>query len=146
METRYNHYDRYGIVYDFNLVKNIKVMSDKKPNNSVDYNSSSIEFSKDFNIGASSEQEASKFLKPKVVEIIQEMQVLVNGLSIEINNNGLLCLSFSNSGMFTTKSNYSLSEPKLFLEELEGHTDLVRLEKVLACIVKLEKQLDNNFK
>lgn len=145
-ETRYNYYNRCGVLYDFSLFKNIKILYDKEPNNKVEYNSSSISFSEHFKIGANSEMDAAKFLKPKVVEIIQKMNKVVNHLNIEMNNDGLMCISFSNENLFKRKAKYDLSEPELFYKELEGHTSLNNLEQIIKYIEKLEAQLDNNFK
>lgn len=146
IETRYNHYNRYGIVYNFNIFNNIKILHDKTPDNKVDYNSSSIAFSEKFKVGANSDMDASKFLKSSVVENILKLDNIVSSLNIEINDSGLMCVSFDDNDLISVKSKHTLSEPVLFYEELKGKTELHKLNSILSCIVNLEKQLDNNFK
>jgi len=140
-QTIYHHYNRYGIIYDLLLAKNIKVLSDKTPNNSVEYNSSSIEFSEQFNVGANSELEAAKFLKPPIIELILKINNLISSPNIEINRNGLMCLSFNDSDLWKAKTTKTLSEPQLFYDELSQHAELNKLESLLSCITQLETKL-----
>lgn len=146
--TVYDHYYRYGTVFDFDYARNIEIKSSGGITNPVSYRPSSISLSNDFNLGAEDEITISKFLKPTVVLAIEELSTKVNGLNIEIDSKGLMCISCTNKSLVDISSSrkYGLDEPELFSKEIEGFTRFETLEQITTCVKVLKKHNDNNFK
>lgn len=143
--TVYDHYDRYGLVFDFSHIKNFHICSSGKMRNKVDYNSSSISFSNEYSIGADNEMNASKYLKPKIVTLIEELSNSFTDINLEFNDSGLLCISFKDDNVFYAARNFGLRDPDEFYKELSGHTELTKLDTLVDFLKELSRHSDNNF-
>lgn len=144
-ETVECHHYRYGLVFDCEYGAGLAVMTDGSVGNPVTYSPSYTEFSERFHIGANSDHEAAKLLKPAVMELLMRYSRRYTGLNIEISNNGLMCISFKKDVLNTEETQYGLSKPNEFYEELSGKTSLYELYPLLDLHDDLIRHWDNNF-
>jgi len=146
-KTVYDKYDRYGIIVPFEYCNNLQIFS-FSPSQlyNLKLSSGSIAFDKTFNIRASDELAATKFLKPAVVVAISDMAGFLSQMNIEIDATGLMCLSFTDRNMIMGNQRYDLSDPAAFYDELAGQTKLRKLDRTLRFLHQLFKHSDSNFK
>lgn len=144
-ETTYHYFYRYGLVFNFALYKNITVASDFRPSRRKIYSPASITFNKIYDLGADNEHQLSRFLKPAVVEAFIEIDKHFSSLNMEINEDGLMCISFANDDVIDPITKFSLDQPAAFYEELERSAKLPRLDKLMGFYQTLKRHSDNNF-
>lgn len=148
-ETRvvYDHYDRYSLVIDFPWVTGISVRSDGHSQN--DYPSSmdtaSPDFNKAFCLTGRSEMACAKFIKPSTVLHLLKVFNLLKVPNLEFADSGKLCLSFTTSDLLTFGTQYSLSSPNEFYEEIAAGVALPRLMSALQWSHALAELHDDNF-
>lgn len=146
MRRQEDTYYRYGIIVDFNWVKGILV---KTGGGSHDYKSTFEtglpDFNKIFEVGANSQQDAAKFLKPTVILAFVDAHQYISDLSIEINNDGKLCISYSNDDTIDIPRKSSLADPTAFMKEISQKNLPPRLGEVMKLISIIEKHNDKNF-
>ncbi len=148
METRttYHDYYRHGLMLPFPYLKSLAVMSNGSVPNKQKYKPSSIAFNRRFSLGAKSELDLAKFLKPSVVECFLDADKALSNLNIEINDDGVMCLSFADNDVLNAKRTHGLNTPNEFLEELSGSSKLVKLDSIMQLFNNLTRHSDNNFK
>ncbi|MBY7854304.1 hypothetical protein KW429_11410 [Vibrio fluvialis] len=144
-ETTYHYFYRYGLVLNFGLYKNITVASDYRPSTKRMYSPASIAFNKIYDLGAENELQLSRFLKPAVVEAFIEIDKHFSSLNMEINEDGLMCISFDNDDVINPITKFSLDQPAEFFEELKHSAQLPKLTKIMDFYQTLKKYSDNNF-
>lgn len=144
-ETEYKHYYRYGLVFDFRYFENITITSDFRPKQKSSYKPSSIEFNKKYTLGAIDTQKLSRFLKPAVVEALLNIQKSFTNLNVEINSDGLMCVSFADDNVLKPNNKFSIDSPVEFYNELEEKAKLPKLNTVLDFYHTLKRHSDNNF-
>lgn len=144
-ETTYVHYNRYGLVFQFPYAQGLSINSNGRTVNQVKYRPSYGVFNDKFTIGANSEQQAAKYLKPALVEAIVTLSESFKGINIQISNDGQMLIAFDNCMLTNTKQQYDLKSPKEFYAELADHTDIVQLKLANQLYSTFSKYLDNNF-
>lgn len=142
--TVYDHYNRYGFVMDFDYFKNIEVKSTGTVIRHQDFKTGSIDFDNTFTVGADSDLNIAKFLTPVVVEAFNKLSNSLSGLNLEIDSNGKLCITCTNSSIFVSESTreYGIEQPNEFYDELAGFTVLNKLEAIYDFMYTLNKQHD----
>lgn len=145
-KTVYERFYRYGLIYDFEYIKNFHVASNGMIRNKVDYNSASIDFSNKFTIGAPSDIYAAKILKPKVVLLIEQLSTEFKNINIEFDAMGLMCCSFSDKDILYTKRRFGLEQSTEFYKEIQDKKTLEKLSLLTKFIQELSIHSDNNFR
>lgn len=143
-ETYYVHNDRYGLIFDFPYAQGLSINSNGTTKNPVNYKPSYGEFLKQFSIGANTELEAAKFLKPALLEAIVKLSADFSRLNIQILNNKML-LAFSECMLGEMKTKYSLASPTDFLDELKSKTVFDNIKSANELIRIFTRHLDDNF-
>lgn len=144
-KTRYDHYYRYGLMTDYAYFKNIAVISSGIVPHATKYKASSIEFSKYFKLGAMNELELSKWLKPTIVELLLNARNTFKKLNIEINQQGVMCISFSDEDIINGKYRHNLESISEFLDEINEKNKLPKLGKLMTLHQNIIKYTNNNF-
>ncbi|WP_369308342.1 hypothetical protein [Providencia rettgeri] len=143
--THYEHYYRYGLITDYHLFSNIAVISNGAVPFRTKYQPASMELSKYFKFGAESELELAKWLKPTIVEILLDARQIFKNLNIEINHDGIMCISFSTDDVIKTKHQYNLENIDDFKTELQTENKLPKLKQLIDFYKRIIKYTDNNF-
>lgn len=143
--TEFTHYDRYGLVFDFPYALGLSINSSGKTLNPVSYKPAYSEFCERFTIGANSELEAAKFLKPALVEQVVNLSHYFTRLNIQISNQGQMLIAFSEPMLSECKQQYSLREPQLFYQELQQNSVIENLKAANELLDVFTHYLDNNF-
>jgi len=142
--TVYDTNYRYGIIVDFNDIKDLLIQSNGAKSFEYEYKTESINFNNNFNVSSQNELTSAKFLTPKIILIIEEMQSLFYGIDFEFNYDSKLCISFEDDIVKSLKSINSLSNPSIFKEEISGKTQMIKLNKLLEYIHQLMVYSNNN--
>ncbi|NOI32043.1 DUF3137 domain-containing protein [Vibrio coralliilyticus] len=121
-DITYHHYDRYGLVFDFKYGAGLSINSSGETRNPVHYKPSYGKFNSVFSIGANSEQDAAKYLKPALVEKVVTLASRFEFLNIQISNDGQMLIAFSDAMLNETEQQYDLKEPEKFHHELKQRT------------------------
>lgn len=129
---------------DFDYFRNIEVKSSGTVVNLKNFNTASIEFDDKFSVGSDSNLNIDKFLTPVVVEAINKLSKTLSGLNLEIDSNGKLCITCTDSSLFVSESTrkYGIEQPNEFYDELAGFTVLDKLEAIFDFMYTLNKQHD----
>lgn len=144
-EIVYNHYDRYGIIFDFLYGQGLSLNSSGDTHNKVNYKPSYTLFNKKFEIGANSEIDAAKMLKPALQVELFEMTKKIPDINIQISNNNQLLIGTHENMFSRTKPNYTLKDPQAFYNELLEINKIDYIEKAYQIYNILTTHLDNNF-
>ncbi|WP_025562878.1 hypothetical protein [Psychromonas sp. SP041] len=144
--TVYDHFHRYGIMFDHNAASSVMICS-STPLSKLEqkFEPASLKFRKEFSVTCADQMEASKLTKPTVVLKFEEMADEFDGLNFEASENGRACLSVRNNLMGVTRKaglEYAIS----FKEEIEQNNQLKKLDKLLSFAVFINDKTDNNFK
>lgn len=142
--TYYEHFYRYGLLIDFGYFKGISIASDYVPRPKSSYKPASIAFSKHFSLGGDN-MELALFLKPAVVEVVEDLYQRLRKPNIEISSNGMMCLSFADSDVLTPAIDSSLDTPEAFFEELKVNKSLPKLDAIINAYQVMLMHSDNNF-
>ncbi|ELP5729268.1 hypothetical protein QTV44_002534 [Vibrio vulnificus] len=143
-ETVYHHYDRYGLVFEINLARGLAVISSGHVPRAVRYRPASIAFTKMFSIGALTEHDAAKLVPPTLQLALLEVGNRFKGFNIDINADGLLCMSF-NEDVLAASPKTDLTEPEKYFDELTGTTKLPLLKELLAFYDTLVDEWTDKF-
>lgn len=144
-ETTYHHYDRYGLVFDFNYGLGLSINSSGETRNPVNYKPAYGKFNDLFTIGANSEFDAAKYLKPALVEKVVSLANKFDSVNIQISNDGEMLIAFSDAMLSEIKQQYDIKEPKKFYDEIAQHTEIENLKAANELVALFTKHLDNNF-
>ncbi len=143
--TVYDHYDRYGFVVNFEFTESLRITESTFQFFQGSYKSSSISFNKKFNVDALNEHSAAKFLTPVIINEIEAAGGTLQSMDLEFNPAGELCFSFTDSNTIMGNSEFDLTQPEKFAQEIEGHQNQPKLQAALDFIHTLMKYSDNNF-
>ena len=155
----------YGVNVDFKFAKNILIAPSKSdafwkqfPRFSAgdffklpqSWRSSSITFNQIFQVSASDPQAAAKFLRPEILQTIEGLSNELEGLALEFNETGGLCLSCLDSDLIEPpKKEWAekrgLEDIDEFILDLKESRRHKKLNGVLNHIHTLMKYSDNNF-
>jgi hypothetical protein len=141
----YDHFDRFSLIIPFKFASDIAIVQDRNKHQGIFWETASIDFNKKFGVYAKTKETAAKFLTPKIIIEIEKLEACYSNLNLEFNQNGDLCLSFSNGDTLRATRNHGLDEPKAFIEEIKCHTQLGKLDTTLDIVHTLMKYSDNNF-
>lgn len=145
-KTVYYHYDRYGVIFDFEYGHGLSINSNGSTRNPVLYKPAYMDFNNKFEIGANSELDAAKYLKPALQESLVTHAKSFSGLNIQISEQGQLLIAFDQPLYEGLKSTNTLRNPQEFYNELAEDNNIERLQKINEIYHLLTKHLDNNFK
>lgn len=146
MERRTRTLYRYGLLHDFNLLKNIAVVSSGgNYNYPKGWQTTSKKFNDMFSVYADNEMTASKFLKPAVIIAFIELTKHLGGINTEINSEGKLNIAFSDDDVLELERKYSIASLDEFEKEINSMLKLPKLTKLLEFIEILKKFNDDNF-
>ncbi|MEI8659313.1 hypothetical protein [Vibrio sp. Hal054] len=146
-KTVYTTYYRYGLMLQFDYYKSIAIgRALVSGGRKAQYEPASIEFNRLFKMRCADDTQLSRFLKPAVVEAFIDFKNTLQSLNVEINADGLMCISFGDQDIVTPKTQHRLNKPALFFEELQGTNKLPKLTAVLHFYKTLTRHSDNNFK
>ncbi|PHS43790.1 MAG: hypothetical protein COB05_17770 [Marinobacter sp.] len=147
----YHHYDRSGIVVDFPYAKGLHICQAfastlyGKP-----YKPSSLEFDKAFHCRGKDAETLSRFLKPATVQSLSEAARELPRLSIEVNEDGKMCLGCGHRHVvqsiqnLTRETNPRIS-PEGFDKFIRASVEMPRLDKLNALAHTLIRYSDSNF-
>lgn len=142
----YDHYDRYGLVLPFGLLRNVAVVGFSFPGAGKEtYKPASNRFNKEFNVVAASELEAAKAMKPTVVIAFEEFSEILSQVNFEVNEAGDLCLSFADKDLIATTKDAKICDYEAFIEALEDKQEFAKLKASLDFIHYVMTKLDSNF-
>mgnify|MGYP002651405410 CR=1 FL=1 len=138
-------YYRYGMVCDFPFLKaNVLIGEDLQGSYKQSWETTSQDFNRRFNIYTTSEHEVAKFLSPSTI------QAFNNGIDMGSMNfefvNGRLCISFSDSDVYSLERTFGIDKINEFEKEIKEKQVLPKLQELLALVHKLMANSDNNFK
>lgn len=140
-------YERYCFVIPFSFYKSIQVSSEKtNPKLKNSWATVSSEFNRRFSVSANTTENASRFLKPAVIEAFQNIPKNFRDLNIELSANNELCFAFSGRDPFSSGRQYDLSKPSDFLDEVSNEVKSKELEEIFDFLHNLIRHSDNNFK
>ncbi len=143
-EIVYDHYDRYGLIFDFAYGQGLSLNSSGCTQNQVNYTPSYALFNKKFDIGANSEISAARMLKPALqFELFEETKDIPD-INIQISNNMLL-IGTNKNILTETRPKHTLKTPQAFYNELLGMTEINFIEISHQIYSILTKHLDDNF-
>ncbi|WP_369308345.1 hypothetical protein [Providencia rettgeri] len=146
VKTKKVYYYRYGLIFDFKYHKNIYIISDGNIPHPLNYSVSSSNFNQKFSLGGIDEHQVAKFLKPIVVEAIMKASDQLDNLNIEINDSGMLCISYSHSGLLYQFPKYDLNSADQFLAELnQTEPKFPSISEAIRLYTLILKYSDNNF-
>jgi len=157
--------DLYGVNVDFKFARNILIApsrSDafwkqfprlnardffKAPQN---WQSPSITFNQEFRVTARDLHEAAKFLKPEILQTLEELSEELVELALEFTKDGWLCLSCLDEDIIEPpKKEWAekrgLEDIDEFILDLKESRRHKKLAKILDFIHTLMKYSDNNF-
>lgn len=144
--TTYEHYDRYGLLVQFNFARNLSIQSfQRSKKRTSTFRAASNYFNKLYSVKAESEMDAAKFLKPKIVVALEDIHQHFHRPNFEFSSSGELCMSFQNSGLIQIQPTHDLNAPDPFIEELRHFNELTDLKIALEHIHTLMKYSDSNF-
>jgi hypothetical protein len=140
-------YYRYGLIGTFQWVKGIivKNCSGGSYDYPATYNTGSNTFNKAFDVAAVSAINASKFLKPAVILAFEDIAQHINGLAIEVNKDGELCISFSDDDLIMVPQNSTLENIDEFEKQIAMKNYPGKMQKIAGFIEMLTKHNDQNF-
>jgi len=142
----YDHYDRYGLILPFGLLRNFAVIGFSLPGaGKATYKPASNRFNKVFKVVAASEIEAAKAMKPTVVVAFEELSNVLSKVNFEVNDAADLCLSFADKDLIATPNKVKISEFEAFIEALEGEQEFEKLKAALSHVHYVMTKLDSNF-
>jgi len=142
----YDHYDRYGLILPFGLLRNFVVIGFNLPGaGKATYKPASNRFNKMFKVVAASEIEAAKAMKPTVVVAFEELSNVLSKINFEVNDAADLCLSFADKDLIATPNRVKISEFDAFIEALEGEQEFEKLRATLSHVHYVMTKLDSNF-
>lgn len=142
----YDHYDRYGLILPFGLLRNFAVIGFSLPGaGKATYKPASNRFNKVFKVVAASEIEAAKAMKPTVVIAFEELSNVLSKVNFEVNDAADLCLSFADKDLIATPNKVKISEFEAFIEALEGEQEFEKLKAALSHVHYVMTKLDSNF-
>ncbi len=146
-KTVYDHYDRYGIIIPFPAKSQLSIRRQKRVFglHEGDYAPASLNFRKQYIVHTKDEHFAAKFLKPRVVEILETLPDEYSTLLLQTSSSAELLFSFNNRDLLKYQRNHSLAETDAFLEEVKGITKAPKLERTLKILCHLIHENDNNF-
>jgi len=146
MERRTETLYRYGLILDFPYLKGFVARSS---GGSFDYpegfQPSSEGFNGIFSVSADRAQTAAKLLKPAVVLAFLDLAKHLSGLNVEVNREGRLNVSFSDSDVLELERRFSIAQPDEFEREISSHLELPKLRRLLEFVETLMKHSDSNF-
>lgn len=142
----YDHYDRYGLILPFGLLRNVAVVGFGLPGaGKATYKPASNRFNKEFKVVAASELEAAKAMKPTVVIAFEEFSEVLSQVNFEVNDAGDLCLSFADKDLIATTKEAKICDYEAFIEALDGEQEFAKLKTSLDFIHYVMTKLDSNF-
>ncbi|MGI9214216.1 MAG: DUF3137 domain-containing protein [Gammaproteobacteria bacterium] len=133
-ETKYYHYDFYGIIIPFAGESFIKISNCQTISKFNKWRTSSISFNRKFKVYTDNEQAVAVFLQPKVIEQIEELYETFPELDIEISSQGFLALSTPDEELLNYTRQYGVDQLDLFEEEIKKVLDQIKLHKTLEFI------------
>nr|CRH07556.1 protein of unknown function [Candidatus Magnetococcus massalia] len=138
---------RYALVCDFPFRSAIELSSGGIPlRYGSSYETSSAAFNGRFSIVGDDVMELSKFLRPTLVQAIeQELGELFQSPTLEINGQNRLCIAFADHDLLRAERQYDLSQLGLFEQEVMGESRLKKLDNLQAFVHLLMKYNDSNF-
>jgi hypothetical protein len=140
-----DHYYRHGILMDFPYAKALSLDGDHRIKfQGEDYRGTSNAFNKTFKAKANDPLSIARFLSPVLEERFVQFSKAFKLPTLEVSFKGRLCLAVDND-VLALKRQYGLDNPRAFAEEIEGHTDLSKLQEMLALIHDVMRFNDNNF-
>ncbi len=140
-------YDRYCFVIPFGFYKNIQVSNEKiNPKLKDRWKPVSSEFNRRFRVYSNTTENASRFLKPAVIEAFQNTSKNFRDLNVELSKNAELCFAFSGTDPFSSGRQYDLGNPSAFLDEVSNEVKSKELEEIFVFFHDLIRHSDNNFK
>ncbi|GIU34621.1 DUF3137 domain-containing protein [Shewanella schlegeliana] len=148
-KTVYEDRHRYGILLDFPFTKGLCIDAEDevKLKGSVyaeKYHTESNAFNDIFRVQACDKLTAARFLTPAMIETLLDLNRHFISPMVEISPQGRLCIA-STSKLIIEKRKHSLVKPDEFYQEIAGHTELVRVQRLLEVIHDLMRLSDNNF-
>ncbi|TKB50299.1 DUF3137 domain-containing protein [Ferrimonas sediminicola] len=144
--TRYDHYDRYGVLLAFPFAKGVSLDGDSRLRFYGDkYTSASNAFNRAFKVRARDQMEAARLLTPAVVELLTEFGSRFRQPVIEITDKGKMCIAFDDKDLLKLERRHGLDQPDAFKEEIAGHAKLEKLDTLLEMVHNLMRLSDNNF-
>ncbi|UTZ24654.1 hypothetical protein [Vibrio campbellii] len=145
--TVYDHYHRYGLLFDFPYVKSVALDADGVPAiKGNKYTDASNAFNQSYKVVCQRKMQAAKLLKPATVEKFLELKGAYRRLVFEVNANGKCCLAIDDDDLLTLRRQYGLASPTEFAEELAGRSELKKLNHLLEAVEQLMRLSDNNFR
>ncbi|MGM0766674.1 MAG: hypothetical protein ACQEV6_01480 [Pseudomonadota bacterium] len=150
-ETKYEHYDRSGIVLDFPYAAGIHICNNFETTlYGAPYKPASLEFDKKFHCRGQDGTTLARFLKPGVVQTLSEAAQKIPKLTVEINKNRQLCLGCARVHVVQTTQKLTPDtnpkvNPKGFDEFIRAQTQMPDLDRLLALAHTLIRYSDSNF-
>jgi hypothetical protein len=150
-KVTYEHYDRSGIVVNFPYAKGIHVCQGyEKTLYGAPYKPASLEFNNAFHCRGEDEMTLARFLKPATVVHLTEAARDIPSLSVEVNQNGIMCLGCSHHHVvqsiqkLTKETNPRIS-PEGFDKFIRASVDMPRLDRLNELAHTLMRFNDSNF-
>ncbi|MEZ9595910.1 DUF3137 domain-containing protein [Shewanella sp. 10N.261.52.F9] len=148
-KTVHEHRDRYGMLLDFPFANGLCLDAEDevKLKDSVyaeKYQTESNAFNDIYRVQACDKLTAARFLTPAMIETLLDLNRNFISPMVEIAPDGRLCIA-STSKLIIEKRKHSLAKPDEFYQEIAGHTELKRVQKLLAAVHELMRLSDNNF-
>ena len=147
MERRTSTHYRYGLIMDFPYANGLAIQSGGGSfRHYIErFETASERFNGEFAVYTDDSHAAAKFLKPAVVLAFEQVGGRYSGLNVEINRQGKLNLSFSDSDLLDRERRHSISDPDAFEEEIRGHLALEKLNRLFRLVETMAKHNDSNF-
>lgn len=144
--SRYDHFDRYGVLLNFPFTKSVSLDSDPRISfPGKKYTTASNAFNRMFKVRTQDEMQAARLLSPAVVEALSKFGNDYKRSVIEIIGNSDMCIAFEDKDLLSLRRRFGLDKPDAFKEEIAGHAKLDKLDALLATIHNLMRLSDNNF-
>lgn len=144
--TVYDHYDRYGLVLPFAYCRNLFITSFSISGISGErYRSDSGRFNRIFQVRASEQMQAARFLKPAIIIALEEQATALKQLNLAFSDSGMLCISFADKDLLEVKPPCGLDQLSRFRQSIEQPTTLPKLSQLLHTIHHLLRHSDTNF-
>lgn len=147
MQRKKTTYYRYGIILDFPWAKGLIIKDSSGGDCPYEHTvtSSSETFNVIYDVAADSVQDAARFLKPAVILALNGAAEYFDELSIEINSESKMCISFEDSDLLSFSRKYSINEPEKFIEEVSLKNRPIKLQKAFELVGILKQHNDRNF-
>lgn len=146
IEKKYDHYDRYGVILPYEVVKNVSIIHNPKMvgHNTSDYEPSSLNFRKLFKVKTQDTFQASKLLTPSIVEFFESLPQEFKDIVIEFKENEFL-LSFTDQDVISAKREYDFNNLDLFFQEIQKINELPKLLKLHNICNYFIRSTQNSF-